>query len=40
MIDLDNLILGKTIEQEENPIPENGRCFEVKGKYTFMWLSG
>lgn len=36
MIDLNILILGKTMEQEENLLLESGRCFEVKGKYTFM----
>lgn len=36
MIDLDILILGKTMELEENLLLESSRCFEVKGKYTFM----
>lgn len=36
MIDLDILIWGKTVGQEENLLLERGRCFEVKGKYAFL----
>lgn len=40
MIELDILILGKAAEQEENQLQESGGCFEVKGKCTFLGLSG
>lgn len=40
MIELDVLILGKAVEQEENQLQESGGCFEVKGKCTFLGLSG
>lgn len=40
VIELDVLILGKAVEQEENQLQESGGCFEVKGKRTFLGLSG